>query len=93
MDYRRDVLNQFALNQLSVRVDLPATRLGIGDAELLSPVGFKLEYKKNMPTATIPDYGSQAYETAAWDGQGNKVHPEDFPTSSFYYGNPIMGVS
>lgn len=92
MDYRRDVLNQFALQALDVSVALPASRLGIGDAELLAPVGFKLEYHQNRPTATIPEYGSQAYETAAWDGQGDKVHPEDFPTTSFYYGNPIMGV-
>jgi hypothetical protein len=90
-DYRQS-LNQFALQQLDVRVDLPNARLGIGDVEVTESVGFRVLYNKKQPTVTIPEYGSHAYEKMALDGQGNKIHPEDFPQTSFYYGNPIMEV-
>lgn len=88
----KPVLNQIALQRLSIPVYIPPASLGIDHAEDYQP--YNLAYIRYSPkaqtVAVIPDPTFYPIETVAANFQGNPVKQEDFP-QDFFVGNPIGG--
>lgn len=89
----RKVLDQIALNQLTIPVDIPDPSLGIDNARNYQPYGmayYHLAGPGRRQSVAIPDPTMFPIEEMAANFQGNPVKQEDFP-ADFYMGNPIGG--
>ena len=85
------VYNVFALKSLIKPVEVPATALGVGTAEDMSPVMGAVKYPIKPKTVTQPDITHASYERTQIDGFSKPIKAEDFP-KELWMGNPLGGV-
>jgi len=90
MDYRRQVLNQFALQRVSVPIYKPIATLGVGEDE--ERRFMKLEMVNQGVSAGVkaPSELESAYSMATID-KGKNIKQSDLPQNEFYLGESITG--
>lgn len=84
--------NRHALQALVRPVYVPDVTCAVGEAgETLTAMAMRIYYPQNQMSVVVPELSKSSYEQASIDGQGQKLHVEDFPTDSFYLGDPLGG--
>lgn len=88
--YYRPTVNGIALKTLLSPLDVPDFRLGIGEAENLTPQPLIIytDYVHGSDYSKVirPSIGQTAYEDVNPDRQGQILSLDDFDTTSFWLG-------
>lgn len=94
MTVQRMMMNRHGLNTLPARPSIPDPKLMIGAAEVLGFVPF-VNQKKVLPVEAVPmvkatkDMSFEEFNEGLYSGS---LEIDDFPTDSYYLGNPVEGV-
>lgn len=94
MTVQRIMMNRHGLNTLPTHPSIPDAKLMIGAAEVLGFVPF-VHQKKVLPAEAVPivkatkDMSYEEFNEGIYSGS---LEIDDFPTDSYYLGNPVEGV-
>lgn len=94
MTVQRMMMNRHGFNALPTRPSIPDCKLMIGAAEVLGLVPF-IKQKKVLTAEAIPivkatkDMSYEEFNEGLYSGS---LEIDDFPSDSYYLGNPVEGV-
>jgi len=84
--------NRHALQSLVHDVYMPDITCAIESGETLTNMKMKVYYPAKRQSVVLPELSTTSFERSAIDGQGQKLHVDDFPTESFYIGEALGGI-